>query len=66
LIALVRLGAGIGIVPQLALDRSPFRDEVGIVANTPELDPYVVGLCAGKRNLKRPAVQAMWKLAASL
>lgn len=66
LIAMVRLGVGIGIVPQLALERSPLRDEVRVVAGAPELAPYVVGLCAGKRNLKRPAVQAMWKLAATL
>jgi len=66
LIAMVRLGAGIGIVPLLALERSPLRDEVRVVANAPALAPYVVGLCAGKRNLKRPAVQAMWQLAKTL
>ncbi len=66
LIAMVRLGAGIGIVPQLALDRSPLRKEVRVAAGAPELDPYVVGLCSSKRNLKRPSVQAMWQLAATL
>ncbi len=66
LIAMVRLGAGTGIVPQLALERSPFRDDVNIIANAPKLDPYVVGLCSSKRNLKRPAVKAIWELAASL
>jgi LysR family positive regulator for ilvC len=66
LIAMVRLGTGIGIVPKLALDRSPFRDDVAIIENAPELDPYVVGLCSSKRNLKRPAVQAMWTLAGQL
>lgn len=63
LIALVRLGTGIGIVPLLALERSPFREEMRVVKNTPKLEPYVVGLCSSKRNLKRPAVKAMWKLA---
>ncbi len=63
LIALVRLGSGVGIVPALALERSPFRDEVCILKHAPKLDPYVVGLCSSKRNLKHPAVQAMWKLA---
>ncbi|MEN7973363.1 MAG: HTH-type transcriptional activator IlvY [Verrucomicrobiota bacterium] len=66
LIAMVRLGTGVGIVPQLALERSPLRDEVHVVPNAPRLAPYVVGLCAGKRNLKRPAVQAMWQLAETL
>lgn len=66
LIAMVRLGAGVGIVPRLALERSPFRDEVDILSATPKLDPYVVGLCSGKRSLRRPAVKAMWELAASI
>jgi len=66
LIAMVRLGAGIGIVPQLALERSPLCNDIEIVPNAPKLAPYVAGLCDGKRNLKRPAVQAMWQLAAAL
>lgn len=66
LIAMVRLGTGIGIVPQLALDRSPFRDEVRVIKNAPKLEPYVVGLCSSKRNLKRSAVRVMWELTASL
>jgi LysR family positive regulator for ilvC len=66
LIAMVRLGAGMGIVPLLALERSPLRDEVQLVENAPSLEPYVVGLCTSKRNLKRPVVQAMWELARSL
>jgi LysR family transcriptional regulator, positive regulator for ilvC len=66
LIAMVRLGTGIGIVPRLTLERSPFRDEVAVVKNAPKLDPYVVGLCSSKRNLKRPAVKAMWELAKQL
>ncbi len=63
LIAMVRLGCGIGIVPELVLARSPFREEVRILENAPVLEPYVVGLCSSKRNLQRPAVQAFWQLA---
>lgn len=66
LIAMVRLGTGIGVVPKLALERSPFRNEVSIIRKAPKLEPYVVGLCSSKRNLKRPAVKAMWELAQSL
>jgi LysR family positive regulator for ilvC len=64
LIAMVRLGCGIGIVPELVLERSPFRPDVRILDNAPQLDPYVVGLCATQRNLTRPAVSAFWELAA--
>ncbi len=63
LIAMVRLGCGIGIVPELVLARSPFREEVRILETAPVLDPYVVGLCSSKRNLQRPVVQAFWQLA---
>lgn len=66
LIALVRLGAGVGVVPQLALERSPFRDDISVIKSAPKIDPYVVGLFSSKRNLKRPAVKAMWELAKSL
>ena len=64
LIAMVRLGCGIGIVPKLVLERSPFCDDVQILARAPKLIPYVVGLCSTKRNLTRPAVQVLWALAA--
>ena len=64
LIAMVRLGCGIGIVPQLVLERSPFRDQVQVIKNAAELNPYTVGLCTAKRTLARPAVQAFWEQAA--
>lgn len=64
LIAMVRLGCGIGIVPQLVLEKSPFCDDVQILKNAPVLDPYEVGLCATKRGLSRPAGRAFWNLAA--
>ncbi|WP_372797577.1 HTH-type transcriptional activator IlvY [Pontiella sp.] len=66
LIAMVRLGTGIGVVPKLALERSPFRDEVAVLRKAPKLKPYVVGLVSSKRNLKHPAVKAIWELAEQL
>jgi len=63
IIAMVRLGCGIGVVPQLVLERSPFRDEISVLERAPQLDPYVVSLCASRRNLRRPSVAAFWRLA---
>lgn len=63
IIAMVRLGCGVGIVPQLVLERSPFRDEVIVIDKAPRLQPYVVGLCSSKRNLQRASVRAFWELA---
>ena len=60
---MVRLGCGVGIVPRLVLERSPFREEVVVLDNAPRLEPYVVGLCSSRRNLQRPSVRAFWELA---
>lgn len=63
IIAMVRLGCGVGIVPELVLERSPFRDEVSILGMAPQLEPYVVGLCTSRQSLQRPSVRAFWQLA---
>jgi LysR family positive regulator for ilvC len=63
IIPMVHLGCGVGVVPQLVLDRSPFRDDVVILANAPRLEPYIVGLCASRRSLHKPQVNAFWQLA---
>ena len=63
IIPMVHLGGGVGIVPQLVLERSPFRDDVVILDRMPELEPYVVGLCSSKRNLQKSMVKAFWQLA---
>ena len=63
IIAMVRLGCGVGVVPRLVLERSPFRDEVAVIVDAPRLEPYVVGLCASKRSLQRASVDAFWRLA---
>jgi len=63
LIAMVSLGTGVGVVPLIALDHSPFRHNVEIITNAPRLKPFVVGLCASRRSLKRPALRAIWELA---
>ena len=66
LIAMVRLGTGIGVVPRLVLERSPFRGDVVLLKSAPRLAPYVVGLCATRRHLRHPSVRAMWDLASAL
>ncbi|MEA3464762.1 MAG: HTH-type transcriptional activator IlvY [Thermodesulfobacteriota bacterium] len=63
IIPMVHLGCGVGIVPQLVLERSPFKDGVVVLDRAPQLEAYVVGLCSSKQNLQKPAVQAFWQLA---
>ena len=62
---MVRMGCGIGIVPELVLERSPFRDDIRKIQGAPNLAPYVVGLCTTHKNLHRPAISAIWQLAAN-
>lgn len=63
LIAMVRLGCGVGVVPRLVLERSPFSSEVEELPVASPLAPYVVGLCSTKRNLQRSSVASFWALA---
>lgn len=63
ILAMVRLGCGVGVVPELVLERSPFRDDLEILQNAPELEPYIVGLCATPKSLQRASVAALWGLA---
>lgn len=65
IIPMVHLGGGVGVVPQLVLDRSPFKNEVVVLSDAPQLDPYIVGLCSSRKNLQRPVVRAFWNLAQS-
>jgi LysR family positive regulator for ilvC len=61
IIALVSMGCGIGIVPELVLEKSPLKDSVSIVNNTPQLKPFTVGVCTTRKNMHNPIVQAFWR-----
>jgi len=63
IITMVSLGCGIGVVPQLVLDRSPMRDEVLILEVEPNLTPFAVSVCTFAKNMKNQAVQAFWRIA---
>lgn len=65
ILAMVRLGCGVGLVPELVLERSPFRKEVRKVTAMAKLAPYVVGLCTRQKNLKRANIAALWELAST-
>ena len=63
IIAMVRLGCGVGVVPKLVLDQSPLKGEVSVVEVDPPLASYHVGVCAFRRRLQSPAVRAFWEVA---
>lgn len=62
LIALVSLGGGIGIVPQLVWESSPLRNKVRVIRDAPQLEAYQVGLCCSRSALQVPSVRAFWDL----
>ncbi|MDC7220978.1 MAG: HTH-type transcriptional activator IlvY [Spirochaetales bacterium] len=61
-LALVNLGCGIGVVPRLVLERSPFHSHLQVLDFTPPLPPYEVGLCLQKKRKINPLVRAFWNL----
>lgn len=64
IIVMVGLGCGLGLVPRLVLEKSPFLDQVRILDESPELPPFVIGLCTREKNLDNPRVKALWRIAA--
>jgi len=65
IIAMVSLGAGLGMVPELVLQSSPLRDKVEVVASLSSPVGYNVSLCSRPRNLERRNIQLFWDLAQS-
>ncbi|MDH3347418.1 MAG: HTH-type transcriptional activator IlvY [Desulfobulbaceae bacterium] len=63
IIAMVSLGCGVGVVPQLVLEKSPLKDKVEILKNTPHLTPFTIGVCTVKKNMLNLKVKAFWQIA---
>lgn len=63
IIVMVSLGCGIGLVPRMVLEKSPFLNRVRILEETPPLPPFVIGLCTRKKNLINPRTKALWNIA---
>ncbi|MEP5764574.1 MAG: HTH-type transcriptional activator IlvY [Halieaceae bacterium] len=61
--AMVGLGLGVGVVPQLVLDNSTYRDKLTAISVSPALGAFPVGLCATGQRLENPLVAAFWEVA---
>ncbi len=62
IVSMVSLGLGVGVVPKIVLDNSPFAARVRILDVQPALAAYDLGLVTLKRHLKNPLVSAFWSL----
>jgi LysR family positive regulator for ilvC len=60
ILALVALGCGVGVVPQLVLEKSALRDRITEVAVKPTLRPFHIALCVRERALSNPIIRALW------
>ncbi len=61
IIALVSMGCGVGVVPELVLEKSTLKDSVTIMENAPLLAPFSVGVCTKQKNMHNPVVRAFWQ-----
>lgn len=60
ILAMVSMGFGIGIVPELILEKNFINRNVKVLDIAPQLMPYSVGICVQKKRLTHPAVKAFW------
>lgn len=63
ILSMVRLGCGVGAVPEIVIENSLFKDDVQRLAVDPPLPPYEVGLCVHLRKINSPVVRAFWNAA---
>ncbi len=58
IIAMVGLGCGLGVVPELVIDKSPLKESIRKIDIEPVLEPYLVGICMNTRKQNNPFVRA--------
>nr|MBP7683871.1 HTH-type transcriptional activator IlvY [Deltaproteobacteria bacterium] len=63
ILAMVSLGCGVGLVPELVRVGSPLRDAIAAVDVKDAPPGFAVALCAKRRTLERRAMAAFWELA---
>ena len=65
IIAMVGMGCGVGVVPQLVLEQSVLREQVRTLDVSPRLTPFSVGVCTARKNRTNPVIAAFWEIATS-
>ena len=63
IVAMVGLGLGVGVVPELVISNSPLQDKVRVLPMKPALEDFSVGLCSLKQRLENPLVKSLWDVA---
>jgi LysR family positive regulator for ilvC len=63
IVAMVSLGLGVGIAPELVVEASGLAPRVSEVALPAGLPPLTIGLCSLKQRLLSPLVKSLWDVA---
>jgi LysR family positive regulator for ilvC len=63
IVAMVSLGLGVGIAPQLVITASGMVDRVEVIEVPESLPPLTVGLCSLGQRLASPLVKSLWDVA---
>lgn len=63
IVAMVSLGLGVGIAPQLVIDASGMASRVSLIDVPDGLSPLTVGLCSQRQRLASPLVKSFWDVA---
>ncbi len=65
IIAMVALGCGVAVVPELVLEKSPLKEQIDILSVAPQLESFSIGICTMKKNRDLPQVEAFLSIASS-
>lgn len=63
IVAMVSLGLGIGIAPELVVEASGMAASVSDIPLPESLPPLTIGLCSLKQRLQSPLVRSLWDVA---
>jgi LysR family transcriptional regulator, positive regulator for ilvC len=63
IVAMVSLGLGVGIAPQLVIEASGMASGISLVTVPEGLPPLTIGLCSLGRRLASPLVKSLWDVA---
>ncbi|MFT4824665.1 MAG: LysR family positive regulator for ilvC [Halioglobus sp.] len=63
IVAMVGLGLGIGVAPELVVEASGMTEKVVYLPVASELPPLSIGLCSLKQRLASPLVRSLWDVA---
>lgn len=62
IVAMVGLGLGVGLIPQVVLEQSSLREQIEVFATPADIPPYRVSMCCLQRRLQDPVLAAFWQL----